>query len=107
MPNYMIIRQKIRDLAQFQAAFDRMQPKRAAAGLSDLGQFCAADDASAVIVVLEVADVERAKAFWHSTELAQGRAEAAIVGPIEAGSDQVWLTDGLVRDRIPKGHGRS
>ena len=79
-----------------------MQPKRAAAGLTDLGRFCAADDASTVVVVLAVADVARAKAFWHSAELAQGRNEAGIIGPIEARSDQVWLTDGLVRHRISR-----
>lgn len=102
MTNYMIVRQQVSDLAQFQAAFDRMKPKRAAAGLTDLGQFRAIDEPNTVIVVMEVADVARAKAFWHSVELAQGRSEAAIVGPLEAGSDQVWLTDGLVRDRLAK-----
>ena len=100
MKNYMIIRQPVADLAQFQAAFDRMKPHREAAGLTDLGQFCMADEPNTVIVVMEAADIARAKAFWHSAELAQGRSEAAIVGPNEAKRDQVWLTDGLVRDRI-------
>ena len=100
MPNYMIVRQPVSDLAQFQAAFDRMKPKRAAAGLTDLGQFCAIDQPNTVIVVMEVANPARAREFWHSAELAQGRSEAAIVGPVEAGGDQVWLTDGLVRDRL-------
>jgi hypothetical protein len=100
MKNYMIIRQPVTDLAQFQAAFDRMKPHREAAGLTDLGQFCMAGEPNTVIVVMEVADVERAKQFWHSVELAQGRSEATIVGPNAAGTDQVWLTDGLVRDRI-------
>jgi hypothetical protein len=102
MTNYMIIRQPVSDLAQFQAAFDRMKPKREAAGLTDVGQFCASDEPNTVIVVMEVADPVRAKAFWHSAELAQGRSEAAIIGPLDAGNDQVWLTDGLVRDRIVK-----
>ena len=100
MTNYMIIRQPVSDLAQFQATFDRMQPKRSAAGLTDLGQFCMADEPNTVIVVMEVADPARAKEFWHSAALAQGRSQAAIVGPNEAKIDQVWLTDGLVRDRI-------
>jgi hypothetical protein len=100
MTNYMIIRQPVSDLARFQAAFDRMKPKREAAGLTDLGQFCMADESNTVIVVMEVADPARAKEFWHSAALAQGRSAAAIVGPNEAKTDQVWLTDGLVRDRI-------
>lgn len=96
----MIVRQPVADLAQFQAVFDRMQPKRAAAGLTDLGQFVAVDDPRTVIVVMEAADIVRAKQFWHSTGLAEGRSQAGVVGPLDAGTDQVWLTDGLVRDRI-------
>jgi hypothetical protein len=98
--NYMIIKQRVSDLATFQQAFDRLKPKRSEAGLTDLGQFCSAEDPNTVIVVLEVADISRAKAYWHSNVLAAGRVEAGIVAPVEAKADQVWLTDGLVKDRI-------
>jgi hypothetical protein len=100
MKNYMIIKQKVSDLAKFQHVYDLLKTKRTEAGLTDLGQFCAADESDTIIVVLEVADVARAKAYWHSDVLAKGRAEAAIVGPVEAKVDQVWLTDGLVKERI-------
>jgi hypothetical protein len=102
MKNYMIVKQKVSDLARFQRAFDDLKPKRAAAGLVDLGQFCAADDPNTVIVVMEVEDVDRAKAYWHSMDLAVGRAKAGVLGPIEAKSDQVWLTNGLVREQIAR-----
>lgn len=100
MKNYMLIKQKVTDLATFQRSFDRLKPKRTEAGLTDLGQFCAADEPDTIIVVLEVDDVSRAKAYWHSDVLAKGREEAKVVGPIEAKTDQVWLTDGVVRDRL-------
>src|SRR5256885_13097415 len=96
----MIVRQKVADLAQFQRAFDAMEPHRTDAGLSDLGQFCELGDPSTVIVVMEAADVAKAREYWHSSVLAKGRERAGIVGALEAGSDQVWLTDGRVRDRI-------
>src|SRR6476660_4962830 len=99
MANYMIVRQRVTDLTRFQTAFDRLKPDREAAGLADLGQFCAADEPDVVIVVMEVEDISRAKEYWHSDVLAQGRTEASIVGPIDA---QVWLTDGLVKDRLTK-----
>ena len=102
MANYMIVRQKVIDLAWFQTAFDRLKPNRKAAGLTDLGQFCADDESDVVIVVMKVEDMSRAKEYWHSNVLAQGRTEAGIVGPIEAKSDQVWLTDGSVKDRLTK-----
>jgi hypothetical protein len=92
----------VTDLAQFQKVFDRLRADREAVGLTDLGQFCAADEPDVVIVVMEVANVAGAKKYWHSDILAQGRADAGIVGPIEAKSDQVWLTDGLVKDRLVK-----
>lgn len=100
MKNYMVIKQKVSNLATFQRTFDRLKAKRAEAGLTDLGQFCAANEPDTVIVVLEVADISRAKAYWHSATLAKGRVEAGVVGPVEAKVDQVWLTDGLVKDRI-------
>jgi hypothetical protein len=102
MTNYMIVRQKVTNFAYLQKAFDRLRADREAAGLTDIGQFCAADEHDVVIVVMEVAEVSRAKKYWDAEVLAQGRADASIVGPIEAKSDQVWLTDGLVKDRLAK-----
>ena len=72
------IRQRVTDLTRFQTIFDRLKPNREAAGLTDLGQFCAADEADAVIVVMEVEDISRAEEYWHSDVL-EGRTEAGIV----------------------------
>jgi hypothetical protein len=92
---------------QFQAAFDGLKPMREKHGLKDLGEFRAAEESDIVIVMLEVADVARAKEYWQSIVLAQGREKAGAVGlvpvatGVEAGSiNQVWLTNGLVRDAI-------
>ena len=100
MKNYMIVKQQVQTLRQFQAAFDNMKQHRAAAGLTDLGQFCEHGAPNTVIVVMEAADVGRAKEFWHSVTLAKGRQAAGIVGPLDATPEQVWLTDGLVRDKM-------
>ena len=77
MANYMIVRQRVTDLTRFQTIFDRLKPNREAAGLTDLGQFCAAAEADAVIVVMEVEDISRAEEYWHSDVL-EGRTEAGI-----------------------------
>jgi hypothetical protein len=100
MTNYMVIKQRVTDLAQFQAAFDELQPKREAHGLRDLGQFRSADEPDTVIVVLEVADVAKAHEYWHSAVLTAGRKKAGVVGPLSAEVDQVWLTDGTVREAL-------
>jgi hypothetical protein len=75
MTNYMIIKQLVTDLAQFQAAFDELKPVREKYGLKDLGQFRAAEESDIVIVMLEVADIPNAREYWHSIVLAQGRVE--------------------------------
>jgi hypothetical protein len=98
--NYMIVRQKVIHLDQFQRAFDQMKEHRQAAGLTDIGQFCDAEESDTVVVIMEATDIRKAKAFWHSSVLARGRESAGIIGPLEAGDDQVWLTNGLVRDRL-------
>jgi|GEM_PF-2985704 len=100
MTNYMIVKQRVVDFGQFQSAFDELKPMREAHGLQDIGQFQSADEPDTVIVVMEVVDVARAREYWHSAVLAEGRKKAGAVGPIEAGVDQVWLTDGTVRDAL-------
>ena len=107
MTNYMIIKQRVTDLAQFQAAFDKLKPIREKHGLKDLGQFRAAEESDIVIVMLEVTDMAKAKEYWHSTVLAQGRVKAGAVGLVPAGTsvqadstNQVWLSNGLVREAI-------
>jgi len=107
MTNYMIIKQHVTDLAQFQAAFDELKPVREKYGIKDQGQFRAAEESDIVIVMLEVADIPKAREYWHSIVLAQGRVEAGALGSVPAGTsvqagsiNQVWLTNGLVRDAI-------
>jgi hypothetical protein len=96
MKNYMIVKQPVADFAQFQSVFDHLLPKRQQYGLTDIGTFRAADEPNTVIVIMEVADLARAKEYWHSDILAEGRRKAGVVGPLAAGPDQVWLTDGSV-----------
>jgi len=67
MANYMIIKQLVTDLAQFQAAFDEMKPVREKHGLKDLGEFRAAEESDIVIVMLEVTDVASDSAIWRTT----------------------------------------
>jgi hypothetical protein len=75
----------VTDLAQFQKVFDRLRADREAVGLTDLGQFCAADEPDVVIVVMEVANVAGAKKYWHSDILAQGLRKndpaASVISP--------------------------
>ena len=96
MINYMMVKQRVADFVQFQAAFDHLLPHRREYGLIDIGTFRAADEPNTIIVLMEATDIARAKEYWHSQILEQGRRAAGVVGSLQAGSDQVWLTDGPV-----------
>jgi hypothetical protein len=96
MNNYMMVKQRVADFAQFQAAFDYLLPMRQQYGLIDIGTFRAAEEPNTIIVLMEVTDLTRAREYWHSQILAEGRKQAGVIGPLEAGTDQVWLTDGPV-----------
>ena len=61
-------------------------------------------------ITLGVADVAKAREYWHSILLAEGREKAGALGSVPVGSsvqagsiNQVWLTNGLVRDAIAGG----
>jgi hypothetical protein len=92
----MMVKQRVADFAQFQAAFNALLPMRQQYGLIDIGTFRAAEEPQTIIVLMEATDLVRAKEYWHSQILAEGRKKAGVVGPLEAGTDQVWLTDGPV-----------
>lgn len=96
MNNYMMVKQRVADFAQFQVAFDQLLPMRQQYGLIDIGTFRASGEPNTIIVLMEVTDLARAREYWHSQILAEGRKKAGVVGPLEAGTDQVWLTDGPV-----------
>jgi hypothetical protein len=96
MKNYMMIKRRVADFARFQAAFDELLPRRREYGLIDIGTFREVSERDTIIVLMEVTDVARAKEYWHSQVLEAGRRKAGVVGPLQAGTDQVWLTNGPV-----------
>jgi len=79
----MIVKQRVSNLAQFQAAFDELKPMRERYGLRDIGQYRSADEPDTVIVIMEVADLARAKEYWHSdvrSRPEEGRCVGAATG---------------------------
>lgn len=92
----MIVKQPVADLARFRKAFDELQPHRKEYGLIDIGQFLSADEPNTVIVMMEYTSLERAKEYWHSKVLAEGREKAGALGPNLTPPERVWLTEGYV-----------
>jgi hypothetical protein len=89
----MIVKQRVRDLADSQAAFDGLRAARESYGVHDIGRYRTADEADTVIVITEDEGFARARECGHSGVLAGGRRKARAVGALPAGADQVRLAD--------------
>ena len=87
----MFVKQSVPDYERWRSVFDStMTPARERYGLTVTGIFRQVDDANTVLIVLDVADTERAREFARSAVLDRGRAEALAGGRVEA---DVWFSD--------------
>ena len=87
----MFVKQSVPDYQRWRSVFDStMAPVRQQYGLTVTGIFRRVDDPDTILLVLDVADLERAKEFAQSVVLDQGRAEALAGGRVDA---DVWFSD--------------
>ena len=75
----MIIRHKVKDFAVWKRAYDAHKTTRDSAGLSKARLFRSADDASEVVILFDVADIGKAKAFGASADLQSAMKGAGVV----------------------------
>ncbi len=69
MANFVLVRHKVRDFAQWKAGYDAHQPTRAEAGLTEKHVLQSASDPNEVILLFEARDLNRAKTFAESADL--------------------------------------
>jgi hypothetical protein len=88
MASIMLVKQRVADIAQWKAVFTdpELEKTRQEHGLYVTGMYRAADEPATVIVVMDMEDLERAKAFAQSDVLTEARTKAGAVGP----PDGVW-----------------
>ena len=87
----MFVRQSVPDYEHWKSVFDSaMAPARARYGLTVTSTFRQVDDQNMVLLVLDVADMERAREFAPSVVLDEGRREALRGGRVQA---DVWFSD--------------
>lgn len=77
----MIFRHQVRDYDIWRGAYDGHESERVAAGLTDGRVFRAADNPNDIVVLLDMADVDQAKAFSESSDLATAMEGAGVMGP--------------------------
>jgi hypothetical protein len=87
----MFVKQSVPDYNRWRSVFDgTMAPVRERYGLTVTGIFRQVNDTNTILLILDVADTERAREFARSMVLDRGRAEALAGGRVQA---DVWFSD--------------
>jgi hypothetical protein len=89
MAGIMLVKQKVGSVGQWNAVFrnPKLDAVRREHGLAVTGTYVDADDPNTVIVVMEMTDLDKARRFAVSTELATAREQAGAIGS----PDGVWF----------------
>jgi hypothetical protein len=82
MPGIMLVKQKVADVAQWNKVFrdPELDEVRRSHGLAVTGTYLDGENADTIIVVMAMDDMDRARAFAASIELASARERAGAVG---------------------------
>ena len=76
---FMLVRSKVRDFKTWKPFYDAHQPARIDAGLTEKYLLRNADDANEIVILFEVQDLDRAKAFAASQDLRDRMQESVVV----------------------------
>ena len=78
-----VIRHTVADYAKWRPGYDAHKAVRTSAGLTNCRVQSATDNANDVVIICDMADVAKAKAFASSKNLAEVMAKAGVVGKPE------------------------
>jgi hypothetical protein len=76
---FMLARSKVRDFKAWKAGYDNHQPARASAGLTEKYLLRSADDPNEIVLLFEVQDLNRARAFAASADLRERMQESGVI----------------------------
>jgi len=79
MTAYMLIRHKVKDFSHWKQGYDAHLPKRSEAGLTEKYILRGDSDPNEVILLFEVQDINRAKAFSESVDLRERMQKLGVV----------------------------
>jgi hypothetical protein len=71
---------KVKDYAAWRPLYDAFEKQRVAAGITNARVFRNAEDANDILVLADVADVPKARAFLTSSELKAQMQKAGVSG---------------------------
>jgi hypothetical protein len=76
----MIVHHKVRDYAAWRPGYVEHEPNRAAAGITNGRVFRRAEDPNDLVIILDVADVEKARAWSQSEDLRSAMERVGVLG---------------------------
>ena len=79
----MIVRHKIGDYATWRGVFDGHEATRVKSGITNGRVFRKAEDSNDVVIMFDVVDLAKARAFGKSDELKAAMQKAGVVGAPE------------------------
>jgi hypothetical protein len=74
------IHHKVKDYATWRKGYDDHEKSRLSAGVTNGRVFRAADDPNDVVIVLDAADIEKARAWLGAEELKTAMHKAGVIG---------------------------
>ncbi len=80
---HLLVRHMVQDFAKWKLVYDAHHSAREVAGLKDVFVWRNTDQPNEVVVLLEIVDISKAKAFTMSPELKEKMIAAGAVGPPE------------------------
>jgi hypothetical protein len=80
---HLIIRVTVQDFGKWKPVYDSNLPARQSAGLKDLNLWRNADKSNEVVLLFDVSDIAKAKAYALSPELKEKLKAGGVIGPAE------------------------
>jgi len=77
----LTIHHKVKDYASWRKGYDEHEKSRASAGVTNGKVFRRAEDENEVLIVFDVADLPKARAWLGGADLKAAMEKAGVVGP--------------------------
>ena len=79
MPDYVLIRHKVRSFNEWKPAYDAHLPEREAAGMTESHLLQGKDDPNEVIILFEADDLAKARVLMESEEIREVMQKAGVM----------------------------
>ena len=84
----ILVQIRVQDYSKWRAVYEENESKRASNGMGEHHVFRNSDDMNSIVLLFEVTDLEKARAYVDSDELKQAQLKGGVIPPPTV----TWLT---------------